>query len=100
MRVDLPSNVTNMERRAVLATLEEYAARENARPNPWMLAGRATVTRIGALQIRHMARNPEAYVKGAVRHVDHKTVVLQVWHRVVMNTEGQSQAMRHVVFLD
>jgi len=58
MRVDLPSNVTNMERRAVLATLEEYAARENARPNPWMLAGRATVTRIGALQIRHMARNP------------------------------------------
>jgi hypothetical protein len=40
------------------------------------------------------------YVKGAVSHVDHKTIVLQVWHRVMMNTEGQSQAMRHIVFLD
>ncbi len=49
---------------------------------------------------RRMARNPIAYVKGKVSHEDHKTIVLQVWHRVVMNTEGQSQAMRHVVFLD
>jgi hypothetical protein len=49
---------------------------------------------------RRMVRNPEAYVKGAVSHVDHKTIVLQVWHRVVMNTEGQTKAMRHVVFLD
>jgi hypothetical protein len=49
---------------------------------------------------RRMVRNPEAYVKGAVSHVDHKTIVLQVWHRVVMNTEGQTQARRHVVFLD
>jgi hypothetical protein len=49
---------------------------------------------------RHMVRNPEAHVKGAVRHPDHKTIVLQVWHRVVMNTEGQTEAMRHVVFLD
>jgi hypothetical protein len=47
-----------------------------------------------------MVRNPEAYVKGKISHEDHKTIVLQVWHRVVMNTEGQSQAMRHVVFLD
>ena len=49
---------------------------------------------------RRMVRNPQAYVKGTVRHEDHKTLVLQVWHRVVMNTEWQSQAMRHVVFLD
>ena len=49
---------------------------------------------------RQMVRNPEACVKGAVSHPDHKTIVLQVWHRVLMNTEGQSQAMRHVVFLD
>jgi hypothetical protein len=49
---------------------------------------------------RRMVRNPEAYVKGKVLHPDHKTLVLQVWHKVVMNTEGQSQAMRHVVFLD
>lgn len=49
---------------------------------------------------RRMVRNPEAYVKGAIRHEDHKTIVLQVWHRVLMNTEGQTQAMQHVVFLD
>ncbi len=49
---------------------------------------------------RRMVRNPEAYVKGKISHPDHKTIVLHVWHKVVMNTEGQSQAMRHVVFLD
>jgi hypothetical protein len=49
---------------------------------------------------RRMVRNPEAYVKGKISHVDHKTITLQVWHRVVMNTEGRSLAMRHVVFLD
>jgi hypothetical protein len=49
---------------------------------------------------RHMVRNPEAFVRGAVSHPDHKTIHLHVWHKVVMNTEGQAQAMRHVVFLD
>jgi hypothetical protein len=49
---------------------------------------------------RTMVRNPEAYVKGKVSHPDHETIDLYVWHRVFMNTEGESQAMRHVVFLD
>jgi hypothetical protein len=49
---------------------------------------------------RRMVRNPEAYVKGKISHSDHKTIDLFIWHRVLMNTEGQSQAMRHVVFLD
>jgi hypothetical protein len=49
---------------------------------------------------RHMRRNAEAYVKGKISHADHKTIELYVWHKVLMNTEGQSQAMRHVVFLD
>jgi hypothetical protein len=49
---------------------------------------------------RLMQRNPMAYVKGQIRHSDHKTIGLQVWHRVLMNTESESQAMRHVVFLD
>lgn len=49
---------------------------------------------------RTMQRNPEAFVKGRVSHPDHKTILLQCWHKVLMNTEGQSQAMRHVVFLD
>ena len=38
--------------------------------------------------------------KGAISHPDHKTIHLHVWHKVVMNTEGQAQAMKHVVFLD
>jgi hypothetical protein len=33
-------------------------------------------------------------------HPDHKTINLIVWHKVVMNTEGHSQAMQDVVFLD
>lgn len=49
---------------------------------------------------RPMQREPRVYVKGRVRHADHATIWLPDWHRVVMNTEGQSRAMRHVVFLD
>ena len=47
-----------------------------------------------------MRRDPEVYVKGRIRHPDHATIVLQDWHRVLMNTEHQSEAMRSVVFLD
>jgi hypothetical protein len=49
---------------------------------------------------RKMRRNPGVYVRGRIRHADHKTVVLHGWHRVLMNTEGQSKAMRNVAFLD
>jgi hypothetical protein len=49
---------------------------------------------------RTMQRNPGVYVKGRVRHPDHATITLHVWHRVLMNTEGQSRAMRNVAFLD
>jgi hypothetical protein len=49
---------------------------------------------------RTMRRNPGVYVKGRVRHADHATIALHGWHRVVMNTEGQSKAMRNVAFLD
>jgi hypothetical protein len=49
---------------------------------------------------RRMFRNPEAFVKGNIRHEDHKTIQLQVWHKVLMNTEHQSEARQHVVFLD
>jgi hypothetical protein len=47
-----------------------------------------------------MRRNPVVYVRGRVRHADHATITLRGWHRVVMNTEGQSKAMRNVAFLD
>jgi hypothetical protein len=45
-------------------------------------------------------RNPRVYVRGRVRHTDHKTIVLVGWHQVLMNTETQSVAMRHVAFID
>jgi len=47
-----------------------------------------------------MRRNPGVYVRGRIRHADHATIVLHGWHRVLMNTEGQSKAMRNVAFLD
>jgi hypothetical protein len=47
-----------------------------------------------------MRRNPGVYVRGRIRHPDHRTITLHGWHRVVMNTEGQSKAMRNVAFLD
>lgn len=47
-----------------------------------------------------MTRNAEAYVSGRIWHPDHKTVVLNGWHRVLMNTEYQAPGARAVVFLD
>jgi hypothetical protein len=51
-------------------------------------------------RFRMMTRDPELFARGTVRHPDHATITLHGWHRVVMNTEHQSSAMRHVVFLD
>ncbi len=49
---------------------------------------------------RLMQRDSLVYVRGRIRHADHKTITLKGWHRVLMNTENQAQAMRHVAFLD
>lgn len=49
---------------------------------------------------RTMTRNPHVYVRGTVRHSDHKTITLNGWHEVFMNTETQAVAMRNVAFLD
>jgi hypothetical protein len=49
---------------------------------------------------QRMARDPEVYVKGRVWHVDHKTVVLDGWRRVTMNTEREAPFAPRVVFLD
>lgn len=49
---------------------------------------------------RVMRRNPKVYVRGRVRHADHRTVTLEGWHQVLSNTEDQSFAMRSIVFLD
>jgi hypothetical protein len=45
-------------------------------------------------------RNPSVFVRGRVRHSDHRTIVLNGWHEVLMNTENQSIAMRNVAFID
>lgn len=47
-----------------------------------------------------MRRSPGVYARGTVRHSDHATITLPVWHRVVMNTETQSRTMANVAFLD
>ena len=49
---------------------------------------------------RTMRRNPGVYIKGRIRHPDHATITLHGWHRVLMNTEGLSKAMKNVAFLD
>ncbi len=49
------------------------------------------------LNWRQMVRNAGVFVKGTVRHPDHATIVLEDWHRVLMNTEANSEA---VAFLD
>lgn len=49
---------------------------------------------------RMMKRDATVYVRGEITHRDHKTVVLRDWHRVLMNTENRSIAMRFLAFLD
>ncbi len=49
---------------------------------------------------RVMRRDSQVYVRGRIRHADHRTVTLHGWHRILMNTEAQSRAMRNVAFLD
>ncbi len=66
-------------------TPKEYAELIAARPD------------LRRLNWRVMSRNPRAYVRGRIRHPDHKTVLLRVWHRVVPNQERMSQNM---AFLD
>lgn len=47
-----------------------------------------------------MSRDPEAFAKGTVKHPDHKSIFLPIWHRVAMNTESQAKGSRNVAFLD
>jgi hypothetical protein len=49
---------------------------------------------------RVMRRDMQVYARGRVWHSDHKTIYLDCWHRVFMNTENQAPAMRNLVFLD
>jgi hypothetical protein len=66
----------------------EYAALINHNPN----AGNWGWSRL--------TRDATVYVRGRVWHPDHKTALLDGWHRVLMNTENQAPGARAVVFLD
>ncbi|MEM1183452.1 MAG: hypothetical protein AAGI53_00430 [Planctomycetota bacterium] len=44
--------------------------------------------------------NPNVYVRGRVRHLDHATIHLPWWHLVQMNTEHKAPSMQHVAFID
>ena len=47
-----------------------------------------------------MRRNPRVYARGSVRHQDHATIRLPDWHRVVLNTETETETMGNVAFID
>ena len=62
-----------------------------------LLAGNAKASK---WDWRTMRRNVDVFVRGRVWHPDHKTVVLDDWHHVLMNTEGRAPWAHAVVFLD
>jgi hypothetical protein len=47
-----------------------------------------------------LRRNPRVYARGRIRHPDHATITLADWHRVVLNTETETDTMRNVAFID
>lgn len=62
-----------------------------------LLQNKPSATQWGWQALR---RNPRVYARGKIRHPDHATITLPDWHRVVMNTETETDAMRNVAFLD
>jgi hypothetical protein len=53
------------------------------------------------ISFTRMTRNAMVFVRGEIRHPDHKTLKLGcVWHEVKMNRENESLAMASMVFLD
>ena len=58
MRYELPPGISEEERQAILAALDEHFGAGMVRPSPWALAGRAEALRLGALQIRHQSDRP------------------------------------------
>src|SRR5579859_937023 len=49
---------------------------------------------------RSMTRDAEVYVRGEVRHREHKTIDLDGWHRVYMNRERFARHAPQIAFLD
>ena len=55
-----------------------------------------------ARRVQFQTRTADAnvYARGKIRHPDHKTIKLQGWHKVLMNTESRSTGSEFSVFLD
>lgn len=50
---------------------------------------------------RQMRENPDAFVRGKIRHPEHATLDLGcVWHRVLVNTESRALGANNVRFID
>jgi hypothetical protein len=49
---------------------------------------------------RRMTREAQVWVRGQVRHSDHKTITLDGWHRVYMNRERFARHAPQIAFLD
>ena len=49
---------------------------------------------------RIMQREMAVYGRGTVRHPDHRTITLQGWHSILMDTESTPPLMKNVAFLD
>ena len=49
---------------------------------------------------RRMTREAQVWVRGDVRHSDHKTITLEDWHRVYMNRERFARHAPQIAFLD
>ena len=64
-RLEIPEGLSPAEERAILMALERYFLQESPKPTPWVLQGRVDATGMGALQVRKLAREPWAGVRGA-----------------------------------
>jgi hypothetical protein len=53
-----------------------------------------------APNFRTTIADPIVYVRGSVRHPDHKTINLSGWHRAFLNDEDSAKSQSTVAFLD
>ncbi len=60
----------------------------------------ASDPKASAMNWQTRVRDAQVYVRGEVRHPDHKTIDLDGWHRVYMNRERFARHAQQVAFLD
>jgi len=49
---------------------------------------------------QRMSRDMKVFVRGKIRHPDHKTISLRIWHEVIPNEETKAKSNRNLAFLD